>query len=1191
MKNQFICVFLYIFFISQPIIAQSSCLNTESNSSNTAGYFDSSNWSSTYWWTNNTEGTISRDTDDFYYGSGSLKTTVSSSDDYINDKVRLWTRAGNCGTAVSSGQSWNISFYIKGEIGGTLEFKLIDDANSYDDSIGDASYTIAYNGWHYMRLNITTTGSANSGDGRLRINFKSPGTFRLDNIVLEQETAFNNWYVDDDGSNSNNGTSPSSAFPSLKKAILLNSSYSPGDLIHVRAGTYQNNGYNVSDETYTSNSDNGSHSNNYAYLNIASGTKYDGDNNGNNNSAGDLVFLDNKNGTINRPIVIRNYIDDNGNHETPKIQFDGSGGIVVGAKTKPINYFELAGFEIQGPNDHITYAEAKDNRDRAVADRIDNTSSTYDDDGNVNGNTASSEGTDTDRSFFHGRGIAVWGGFYINIHNNTVWDCPNSGIRVDNGDYVRLSYNTVYDNTFWSYNAESGIVIAQSLNRDGITNNPTTIKMRIENNIAYGNINKIPYFNPNYECKPEGGFSYDSTSTDYACAGQNYIHDGSGVYITRNRYNSDDTGGSNPNGTDYIGGFLFANNLSYGNGMNGVVVHKTNNASVFNNTVHGNGEVPSIGSTEANYSASGVNWKDALEVGRQNYTGIVVHSSSDANIKNNISWARNTDDKSYVNYLQTTKNWTSTNVDFGSSGSTKNLAGPGVGIAGGNQSLNDNVFEQGDPSFIDASNNSLDSRNYKLSTGSVAAIDKGDGTLTNNLDFDLNNLSRPQGGAYDFGAYEHQNTWTGNVDTNWGNASNWSTNDVPVSGRSPVIANVTNQPVISDDDGSSGNIVLKDITINSSATLTLNKEASLTLSGDLTNNGTVTLNSDSNEFSSLIVQGTSTGDITYKRWIADEGTDEWDLIGSPVAGQTIASFVSGNSSLADHNNQYAIGVFSNDGSTDTAAAMYTNYTQSVIDVDDPDFIPGQGYAMATDEADTPGTTLDFTGTVRTTDLTGVAIDDNTANAANFGKWNLVANPYPSYLNANDDADATASNNFLGVNASNLHSSFAYVYGYNGDGTYTYYNHVTPGSAVYIAPGQGFFVASDDPSGNTIQFTEAMQTVNGSDDFNAENSDIMNDTHEVSLRLYHDNQMIDEAKLFFEESLDLGLDIGYDAGSFSQEAAIMTRLVEEDEGHGMAINAMGLDAMENAVIPLVINQSAGQEFRVNLPTPLKSLVGV
>ena len=52
--------------------------------------------------------------------------------------VRLWTRAG-CGIAVSSGESWNVSFYVKGEIGNVIEFKLIDDANSYIESIGDAS--------------------------------------------------------------------------------------------------------------------------------------------------------------------------------------------------------------------------------------------------------------------------------------------------------------------------------------------------------------------------------------------------------------------------------------------------------------------------------------------------------------------------------------------------------------------------------------------------------------------------------------------------------------------------------------------------------------------------------------------------------------------------------------------------------------------------------------------------------------------------------------------------------------------------------------------------------------------------------------------------------------------------------------------------------------------------------------------
>ena len=89
--------------------------------------------------------------------------------------------------------------------------------------------------------------------------------------------------------------------------------------------------------------------------------------------------------------------------------------------------------------------------------------------------------------------------------------------------------------------------------------------------------------------------------------------------------------------------------------------------------------------------------------------------------------------------------------------------------------------------------------------------------------------------------------------------------------------------------------------------------------------------------------------------------------------------------------------------------------------------------------------------------------------------------------------------------------------------------------------------------------------------------------EVELRIYNENSAVGNTKLFFDEGLDNGLDIGWDAGSYSQSASIMTRVVEEDEGHGMAINAMGLDAMENAVIPLVINQSAGQEFRVNLHT--------
>ena len=409
--------------------------------------------------------------------------------------------------------------------------------------------------------------------------------------------------------------------------------------------------------------------------------------------------------------------------------------------------------------------------------------------------------------------------------------------------------------------------------------------------------------------------------------------------------------------------------------------------------------------------------------------------------------------------------------------------------------------------------------------------------------------------------------WNGLSSNSWGTASNWASGNVPVSGDNVFIRDSETDPVIS----TTGNQITN-ITVESSASLTIEKGNSLNISGNFSNSGTVTLNSDSNEFASLIVQGTSSGNITYKRFVSDEGTDEWDLIGSPVVGQTITNFVSANSSLATNGSNYAIGVFSNDGSTDTESAMYTMVNSGDLS---GSFSEGIGYSMATDETDTPGTTLDFTGTVKTTDLT-VSIDDETATLTNYGKWNLIANPYPSFINANS---GTSGTNFMTTNVSNLHSSYAYIYGYDGDGTWTLYNNSS--SATYIAPGQAFFVASDDSGGNTVTFSEAMQTVTGSDDFIT--GDIVEDNFELILKLYEGDTEIDYTRFYFKDGLNLSLDPGYDAGHFNQEASLMSRLLEEDQGVGFVINAMGLDNVNNAVIPLVINKEAGTDFRIGIDT--------
>ena len=66
-------------------------------------------------------------------------------------------------------------------------------------------------------------------------------------------------------------------------------------------------------------------------------------------------------------------------------------------------------------------------------------------------------------------------------------------------------------------------------------------------------------------------------------------------------------------------------------------------------------------------------------------------------------------------------------------------------------------------------------------------------------------------------------------------------------------------------------------------------------------------------------------------------------------------------------------------------------------------------------------------------------------------------------------------------------------------------------------------------------------------------------------------------------MTLGLDQTYDVGNYYQGAEIASRLIEGDEGVSLEHQNLPLSAMENAVIPLVINQSAGQEFRINLFT--------
>jgi hypothetical protein len=82
-------------------------------------------------------------------------------------------------------------------------------------------------------------------------------------------------------------------------------------------------------------------------------------------------------------------------------------------------------------------------------------------------------------------------------------------------------------------------------------------------------------------------------------------------------------------------------------------------------------------------------------------------------------------------------------------------------------------------------------------------------------------------------------------------------------------------------------------------------------------------------------------------------------------------------------------------------------------------------------------------------------------------------------------------------------------------------------------------------------------------------------------MFGDDVKVADTKFYFKEGLTLGLDPGYDAGAFNQSSGLSSRLVEQDNGVGMGINAMPIDAMSNVIVPLVLYQQAGVSLNIQI----------
>ena len=218
---------------------------------------------------------------------------------------------------------------------------------------------------------------------------------------------------------------------------------------------------------------------------------------------------------------------------------------------------------------------------------------------------------------------------------------------------------------------------------------------------------------------------------------------------------------------------------------------------------------------------------------------------------------------------------------------------------------------------------------------------------------------------------------------------------------------------------------------------------------------------------------------------------------------------------------------------------------------------------------------------------------NTATA--YSQWNLVGNPYPSYLNVhaflNHEVDAGISNLDLFTNAS------AAIYGYNAntENSWTIYNLANTTASTVIAPGQGFFVSADAThvAAHNLEFTTAMQTTGTTDDFIAgRNADLELIYLKIGLS---SNTSTYNTDVYFNVNASESLDKGYDAdlwGSVVPEFSIYSHLVQDNTGKPIALQTLNATSLSNVSIPLGVHANLGEQITFSISeTTLPATVNV
>lgn len=369
------------------------------------------------------------------------------------------------------------------------------------------------------------------------------------------------------------------------------------------------------------------------------------------------------------------------------------------------------------------------------------------------------------------------------------------------------------------------------------------------------------------------------------------------------------------------------------------------------------------------------------------------------------------------------------------------------------------------------------------------------------------------------------------------------------------------------------------------SSLTVNPEGNVSIPAGITLTCPTSLfESNSTRYSSLILNGTLIGTVNYNRHVnggpgVGVGSGGNDLISAPVTGQNFISFTIANPNLRfntapDLSTQKVFGPFNKS----TGTYLMWDITANGGEI----LTAGVGYRAAT----TNNLGLTFTGAPNNAVVTHSIVN----SGPQFAAYNLIGNPYPSYMNVREFLEFDVEPGSEVVRNMDLITNLGAIYGYDGDASgigsdgWNVYN-LTTSTTVNIAPGQGFLVTAkaSQVDAYDMTFTPSMRRIGNTDDFIPGRMASENNVH-IKLQASIGTSTFN-TKIYFNDNSSSGLDYGYDAAVFGSNAAsksIYTHLVENNTGVDLAIQSLAYSALgSDIIVPLGINVSQGQQVTVSI----------